>query len=97
MVFRVILGFLNPCGTLYDICLSIAIPVVIPNCTDNDYPNYYSKTSEAILEGARLLYVAMTRAKRRLIITSSKTKEVNGHAFKQYPSRFLRPIISMFN
>jgi len=71
--------------------------VVIPNCTDNDYPNYYSKTSEAILEGARLLYVAMTRAKRRLIITSSKTKEVNGYPHKQSPSRFLRPIISMFN
>ncbi len=41
--------------------------VIIPNCNDGNFP-YYSSNSEEQLEDARLLYVAMTRAKKRLII-----------------------------
>jgi superfamily I DNA/RNA helicase len=43
--------------------------VIIPQAIDDIYPHYYSRTPEQIREDARLLYVAMTRAKRNLLVT----------------------------
>jgi len=72
--------------------------VIIPACTDDNFPSYYSKLAgeEGVLESARLLYVAMTRTKKRLLITSH-TKKITpwGKAIPQEPSRFLSPIIEM--
>jgi len=70
--------------------------VIIPACTDDNFPSYYSKLAgeEGILENARLLYVAMTRARKRLLITSH-TKKITpwGKEISQEPSRFLNPIM----
>ncbi len=68
--------------------------VIIPACTDDNYPSYFAKKEgeEAIIENARLLYVAMTRAKKRLLITSSTSNE---KGYSTRPSRFLNPIMPM--
>jgi DNA helicase-2/ATP-dependent DNA helicase PcrA len=60
--------------------------VIIPSCTDSTFPSFFSEKDgeKAIKEDARLLYVAMTRARKRLLITSS-SKE----------SRFLTPVMHM--
>ena len=83
--------------------------VIIPQCAENKYPGFYSiKQSEwpqcdnsGVEEDARLLYVAMTRAKKKLLITcSTDTKVLSGPSkgarFKQEPSRFLLPIRRCF-
>ena len=44
--------------------------VIIAETTDNTYPSWFSKNEEEITEDARALYVALTRAKKRIIITS---------------------------
>ena len=46
--------------------------VIIPECIDGNFPNYKSYTEDKKNEDARLLYVAMTRAKKRLIISGFK-------------------------
>jgi len=66
--------------------------VIIPACTDDNFPSYFSKLNNTIIEDARLLYVAMTRAKKRLFITSHTQ---NNKGYKQKPSRFLLPIMDM--
>jgi len=69
--------------------------VIIPACTDDNFPSYYSKLAgeEGILESARLLYVGITRARKRLLITSHTKHITNwGKEFSQQPSRFLVPI-----
>ncbi len=45
--------------------------VIVAEATDDVYPNFRSKTSEEILEDARAFYVAMTRSKKKLFITSN--------------------------
>ncbi len=73
--------------------------VLIPFCTDDEYPSYYEQKSGNITESARLLYVAMTRAKKRLFITSHTKKIVTGSGWKREfdmkPSRFLVPIMEI--
>lgn len=44
--------------------------VIIAETTDNTYPSWASKTKEEKTEDARALYVALTRARKRIIITS---------------------------
>lgn len=60
--------------------------VIIPNCTRDIFPFYNSRTKDEINEDARLLYVAMTRAKKRLIISGNKNNI----------SPFLKPIEHRF-
>ncbi len=73
--------------------------VVIPFCTDDEYPSYYEQKSGNIIESARLLYVAMTRAKKRLFITSHTKKIISGVGWKREfnikPSRFLAPVMGL--
>ena len=72
--------------------------VIIPACTDDNFPSYYSKLAgeEGILESARLLYVAMTRTRKRLLITSHTKKVMPwGKESPQQPSRFLTPVLNM--
>jgi len=76
--------------------------VIIPQCAENNYPGYYSiKSGNAseILEDARLLYVAMTRAKKKLLITYSSHVRIDETEirFYQYPSRFLMKIEGLFD
>jgi len=76
--------------------------VIIPGCTDNNYPSYFSKKDgkKGILEDARLLYVAMTRTKNRLLLTSHTLKVIQtkkgAWELKQVSSRFLKPILESF-
>lgn len=76
--------------------------VIIPGCTDNNFPSYYSQLDgeKAIIEDARLLYVAMTRTKERLLITSHTMKIIQTKRglwkLAQKPSRFLEPILDFF-
>ena len=78
--------------------------VIIPQCADNNYPNYFSLkpyNEEAVMEDARLLYVAMTRAKRKLLITCSSDVFIQSPRyvgpFSQNISRFLMKIKPMFS
>lgn len=77
--------------------------VIIPGCTDNNFPSYFSVMDgeDAITEDARLLYVAMTRTKKRLLITSHTMKIIptkrGPWELAQKPSRFLEPILEFFN
>ena len=74
--------------------------VYIPLCHDENYPFIYSQNKEisheqeaATLEEARLLYVAMTRAKKRLVISYAD----HFFRFQKRPSRFLNNIVHMFD
>jgi DNA helicase-2/ATP-dependent DNA helicase PcrA len=49
--------------------------VIIPECVDGIYPHFFSKTDEEKKEDARVFYVAMTRAKKRLLFTSHTYSE----------------------
>lgn len=61
--------------------------VIIPFCTEGVYPKPFGGKIENIEEEARLLYVALTRAKKRLIIT---------HNNLSGPSRFIEPVADYF-
>lgn len=64
--------------------------VIIPGCIEGEYPFWASETTHQIEEDARLLYVAMTRAKRRLVISSySKSINQNGREFQKKESHFI--------
>ncbi len=60
--------------------------VIIPSCNDDNFPHKNSHTEQEKKEDARLLYVAMTRAKKRLIISTNKFR----------PSPFLKAIEKRF-
>lgn len=64
--------------------------VIIPGCTDGNFPHFYDNTPEKQIESARLLYVGMTRAKRSLIFTNfTEQQNQYGRIFPQRISRFL--------
>jgi DNA helicase-2/ATP-dependent DNA helicase PcrA len=87
--------------------------VVIPRCIDDVYPHYFSKrdknATRAMAEDARLLYVAMTRARRQLVISwpTRRFPNVDSRGDTRTglplpdkascrPSPFLEPILSCF-
>ncbi len=63
--------------------------VVVTSCVKDIYPHYYSKTAAAREEDARLLYVALTRAKEFVVITTHDSTVNRGGKFPRYPSPFL--------
>ncbi len=69
--------------------------VVIPSCTDSVFPDWRSLKAgpEAVREDARLLYVAMTRAKRRLLFSSHTVGRRGYETTEEKPSRFLEPFL----
>jgi DNA helicase II / ATP-dependent DNA helicase PcrA len=64
--------------------------VVVTSCVQEVYPHYFSKTPERVEEDARLLYVALTRAKLAIAITTHD-QSINqwGKQFSRWPSQFL--------
>ena len=48
--------------------------VVIPHCSDDNFPFYYAKKEDKIEEEAKLLYVALSRTQKRLIVCCPKEK-----------------------
>ncbi|MGK9475782.1 ATP-dependent helicase [Melioribacter sp. OK-6-Me] len=66
--------------------------VIIPGCINGVFPSFYSRTKEEELENARLLYVALTRSKKNITITTySKFL-----CYTKTPSRYLRTIENLF-
>ena len=71
--------------------------VIIAECVDSVYPNYYSNTQEQKTEDARLLYVAISRSKCCLALTYHTTfVSKNGNSFPRTPSPFLGCIAHHF-
>lgn len=75
--------------------------VIIFEATDGVYPFFDKKTPEEIRESARLFYVAMTRAKKRLHITyaesvSGISRWGNPYSIDKEPTPFLRHIKKYF-
>lgn len=75
--------------------------VIIYEATDGVYPFFDKKTPEEIRESARLFYVAMTRAKKRLHITyaesvSGISRWGNPYSIDKGPTPFLRHIKNLF-
>jgi DNA helicase-2/ATP-dependent DNA helicase PcrA len=62
--------------------------VFLPGLTDGTLPIIYAKTEEAIEEERRLLYVGVTRARRRLHLSWALARLAGGRRTRR-PSRFL--------
>ena len=60
--------------------------VVIPDAQDGAYPHPFDRTDDDRRESARILYVAMTRAKDRLLLLCTGA-----------PSPFLTPVLECFD
>lgn len=78
--------------------------VILFDVVDDVYPSYFAKKSKnaqaQCQESARLLYVGMTRAKKRLTLAMYNTRTVLSkgkvYHFDQNPSPFLRSILKYF-
>jgi len=80
--------------------------IIIPSCTDNKFPGYFAKkdarqnpekSNEIIQEEARKLYVAMTRAKKTLVLSQHSYKTTRyGKIIPQNVSRFIQPVLNHF-
>ncbi len=70
--------------------------VLLVGCEEGLFPHSRSTTKEELEEERRLCYVGMTRAKKRLYLSYSRTRRLFGqesHGFSK-PSRFLEEIPS---
>ncbi|MGQ9806852.1 MAG: 3'-5' exonuclease [Chlorobiales bacterium] len=65
--------------------------VFVAGATDNEFPHWLSKDEKSVEQERKLLYVAMTRAKKHLYISFFTRDEKD---FKQKPSRFIHQIPS---
>ena len=63
--------------------------VIIINVCEGSIPFYLSKKHEEIEEEKRLLYVAVTRAKKHLHLTMAEQQIRCGYTFKNKPSHFI--------
>ena len=65
--------------------------VAIMDLNEGSLPDYRAKTESTLQTERRLMYVAMTRAKRRLLLTRARSKEMFWGGKKEtLPSRFLK-------
>ena len=62
--------------------------VIVAGCVEGSLPHSQSVSPEAVGEERRLFYVAVTRAKRHLLLTWSRARQPGGRATRQR-SRFL--------
>ncbi len=71
--------------------------VIVFDVIDGRIPNYYNENNpQALAEDARKLYVAMSRAKKRLIITHSLTRTTQYGARPLQLSRFMNSVMRYF-
>ena len=66
--------------------------VILPGLEDGILPNNQSILEDNIEEERRLFYVGITRARKRLLLARSKTRNTYGQTNYQTPSRFLSEI-----
>lgn len=72
--------------------------VIVPECVTDVYPSWASKTEEERKEDARTLYVALSRAMKRLIITThSISVNKYGRSFPRTKTPFINCIEKYFN
>ncbi|TWF39613.1 superfamily I DNA/RNA helicase [Chitinophaga polysaccharea] len=72
--------------------------VFIPGLEENIFPNPFAiQVPGLILESARLLYVAITRAKAACILSYTRYRVVNGTNTAMTPSRFCAATGTVFN
>lgn len=73
--------------------------VIVFDVVDGRYPNYYHRLSTAYVdEDKRKLYVALSRAKRRLYVSWNMTRiDTNNQPHKRELSPFMRPILKYFD
>lgn len=64
--------------------------VFLPALEEGIFPNYKATTDEDIEEERRLFYVAVTRAKKKLFLTSSYNRFLYGESMTEEISRFLK-------
>lgn len=67
--------------------------VIVAGCAEGSLPHAQATTAEQVSEERRLFYVAITRARRDLLITWSRARQPGGRGNRQ-PSRFLADISS---
>ena len=65
--------------------------VIVAGCVEGSLPHAQSLSEEAVAEERRLFYVAITRAKRHLLLTWSRARQPGGRGSRQR-SRFLDPL-----
>lgn len=71
--------------------------VVVFDMVDSRMPSYFNRNDfKGLAEDARKLYVAMSRARKRLVITCCKTRKVSGNVIPQRITRFLEPVSHLF-
>lgn len=68
--------------------------VIIPDFVDGIYPSFKATSKFLLEEERRIIYVAITRAKKDVIITSSKNKK--GSSYRNNPSKFIYEINSNY-
>jgi superfamily I DNA/RNA helicase len=68
--------------------------VYVVNLADDVFPNRRALAEGAVEEERRLFYVAVTRARRQLVLSSAKARKRFGQIIKQQPSRFALEIES---
>ncbi len=67
--------------------------VILVEATSNNYPSFNSKTDEEKAEDARIFYVALTRAKKRIHISyHTGFKNNSGANYRRLPSLFIAAI-----
>jgi len=62
--------------------------VVVAGCAEGSFPHAQASSAEQVAEERRLFYVAITRARRDLLITWSRSRQPGGRGTRQ-ASRFL--------
>jgi len=67
--------------------------VVVAGCAEGSIPHAQSSSPEALAEERRLFYVAVTRARSRLLVTWSRSRQPGGRATRQR-SRFLDTLVA---
>lgn len=72
--------------------------VIVFDVADDRYPGYFTKNDPVLAaEDARKLYVAMTRAKKRILLTvSAEKRDYHNQVHIRNFSRFLNPVMRFF-
>lgn len=66
--------------------------VFLPGWADGTMPSYRARSEAEVAEERRVAYVAITRAKRRAVISWPTTKWANGNESTCSPSRFVEQV-----
>ena len=66
--------------------------VIVTGLEEGRFPRGSEESVEEIEEERRLFYVAVTRARRALHLTSARVRRIHGRVMELMPSRFLREI-----